>query len=136
MGSKPMIIVDTHVIIWDALKPEALSPKARKAIEEANNSEGIIFCEISLWEIAMLIYKQRVHVKTDYLNFIQLVSASNTYIFRGITPEIADMSVKLSSHITGDPADRIIAATALLENCPLVTADQNLRRIKSIPTIW
>lgn len=131
-----MIVVDTHVIIWDALKPEALSPRARNAIEEANNSDGIIFCEISLWEIAMLIYKQRVHVETDYLNFIHLISASNAYIFRGTTPEIADMSVKLSSQITGDPADRIITATALFENCPLVTVDQNLRKIKSIPTIW
>jgi len=60
-----MIVADTHVIIWDALEPDRLSPKARKAIREANKQEGIIFCEISLWEIAMLMKKRRLFVDAN-----------------------------------------------------------------------
>lgn len=45
-----MIVLDTHVIIWDALNPQLLTQKAKKAIAQANNNDGIIFCEISLWE--------------------------------------------------------------------------------------
>jgi PIN domain nuclease of toxin-antitoxin system len=44
-----MIVADTHIIVWDALKPEMLSGKAKEALSEANRADGIIFCEISLW---------------------------------------------------------------------------------------
>ena len=69
-----MIVADTQVIIWDALKPELLSPRAKKAIREANRLDGIIFCEISLWEIAMLMKKRRLSVDVNYQEFIRLVS--------------------------------------------------------------
>jgi PIN domain nuclease of toxin-antitoxin system len=87
-----MIVVDTHIIIWNALKPEMLSGKAEKAISAANNSDGIIFCEISLWEIAMLMQKERLSIDIEYTEFIQLILESNKYVFRGITPEIAWLS--------------------------------------------
>ncbi|CAB1083150.1 hypothetical protein D1AOALGA4SA_10731 [Olavius algarvensis Delta 1 endosymbiont] len=74
-----MIVADTHVIIWDALEPERLSPKAQKVIGEANERDGIIFCEISLWEIAMLMKKGRLSVDVNYQEFISLVSNSNNY---------------------------------------------------------
>ena len=131
-----MIIVDTHVIIWDALQPESLSARAVETIARANETDGIIFCEISLWEIAMLIRKKRISVETNYLSFIHLVKASNRYIFRGISPEIADLSTQLPAEVNNDPADRPIAATAITAGVPLVTADENLRKAKSIQTIW
>jgi len=131
-----MIVVDTHVIIWDALQPEFLSARAAEAIAHANETDGIIFCEISLWEIAMLIRKERISVETSYLNFIHLVKAANQYIFHGISPEIAELSTQLSAEVNNDPADRLIAATAVTAGVPLVTADRNLRKAKSISTIW
>jgi PIN domain nuclease of toxin-antitoxin system len=131
-----MITVDTHVIIWDALKPELLSRKAKDAIQIANQTDGIIFCEISLWEIAMLMQKSRIEIDTSYLEFINLVKASNNYLFKGITPEIADLATKLPEDINQDPADRIICATAIIKNAILVTADKNLRASKAIRTIW
>ena len=131
-----MLTVDTHIIIWDALKPESLSKNARKAIDKANETGGIIFCEISLWEIAMLIKKKRMVIDISYLEFIKLVRASNNYIFKGLSPEIAELSVDLPSEINQDPADRIICATSILNNSQLVTADKNLRNAKSVKTIW
>ena len=86
-----MIVADTHVIIWDALKPDLLSPSAKNAIVEANRLDGIIFCEISLWEIAMLMKKKRLSVDVSYQKFIRLVSESNNYIFKGINPKIAEL---------------------------------------------
>ncbi|MCK5094899.1 MAG: PIN domain-containing protein, partial [Spirochaetes bacterium] len=53
-----------------------------------------------------------------------------------ITPEIARMSVEFDDSVNSDPADRIIAATSLIENAPLVTADKNLINAKAINTIW
>jgi len=131
-----MIVVDTHIIIWNALKPEMLSGKAEKAISAANNSDGIIFCEISLWEIAMLMHKERLSIDIEYTEFIQLILESNKYVFRGITPEIAWLSTGLFSDNNKDPADRIIAATSIIENANLVTADKELRQSKKVATIW
>ena len=131
-----MIVADTQVIIWDALKPELLSPKAKKAICEANRLDGIIFCEISLWEIAMLMKKRRLSVDVNYQEFIRLVSDSNNYIFKGISPQIAELSTHLFSTTNKDPADRIISATAIIEKANLVTSDKILRRSKKIHTIW
>ena len=131
-----MIVVDTHIIIWNALKPEMLSEKAEKAISAANNSDGIIFCEISLWEIAMLMHKGRLSIDIEYLEFIKLILESNEYVFLGITPEIAELSTDLFSDNNKDPADRIIAATSIIENAKLVTADKKLRQSKKVATIW
>ncbi len=131
-----MITIDTHIIIWEALKPELLSTKAKDSIQKANNTNGIILCEISLWEIAMLIQKKRIDIKAPYIEFINLVKASNNYILKGITPEIAELSTLLPLEINLDPADRIICATSLTMNIPLVTADKKLRKNKTVKTIW
>lgn len=131
-----MIVVDTHVIIWDALKPKLLSKEAKNAINEANERDGIIFCEISLWEIAMLIKKARMSIDTSYQDFIKMVFLSNKYQFKGITPEIAELSTSLPEEVNKDPADRIIAATSLIYKIPLVTTDKNLLNADSIKTIW
>ena len=131
-----MIVVDTHIIIWNALKPEMISGKAEKAISAADNSDGIIVCEISLWEIAMLMHTKRLKIDVEYLEFIHLILESNRYILRGITPEIAWLSTGLFSDNNKDPADRIIAATSIIENASLVTADKELRKSKKVATIW
>ena len=131
-----MITVDTHIIIWNALKPDAISPRARKAISKANFKDGIILSEISWWEITMLIKKNRLKIDVSFLEFSRLVISSNKYILKGITPEIADLSVNLPDEINHDPADRIIAATSITYKAPLVTADENLLHAKRIRTIW
>ena len=131
-----MITVDTHIIIWDVLRPELLSEKAKSELERANNSDGIIFCDISLWEIAMLVKKKRLEIDITYLEFIELLKASNKFIFKSITPEIADLSMKLSDELNSDPVDRIIAATSIILNAPLITADKNLRRSNKLNIIW
>jgi PIN domain nuclease of toxin-antitoxin system len=136
VGGVEVIVVDTHVIIWDALRPELLSDNAKKALSQANENDGILLCEISLWEIAMLVKKGRISLGTSYQEFIRLVLLSKNYQLQGITPEIAELSTQLSEDINNDPADRIIAATSLVMGFPLVTADTNLNHADSLTTIW
>ena len=131
-----MITLDTHIIIWDALQPEKLSPKVRTTIDRANEMGEIVIADISLWEIAMLMAKKRLNIDTTYTEFISLVRAANHYVFESITPEIADLSVSLHSEINLDPADRLICATSIVRGAPLVTADSNLRASKLVKTIW
>ena len=131
-----MITLDTHVIIWDALKPEKISPKAREGINLANDSGEIIIVDISLWEIAMLMKKKRLKVDVHYNDFIKLIREANSYVVQSITAEIAERSVSIFSQIAVDPVESIICAVSQILNAPLVTADTNLGNSDSIKTIW
>ena len=105
-------------------------------MEDADQSDGIICCDISLWEIAMLMQKERLRIDAGYLAFIDLVLTSSRYVVKPITPEIAELSSTLFSSVNKDPADRIIAATSIIEKADLVTADTKLRRTNRVKTIW
>ncbi|MFQ6614225.1 MAG: type II toxin-antitoxin system VapC family toxin [Fidelibacterota bacterium] len=131
-----IVTVDTHIIIWEALEPGKLSKKAKHAFDRANESDGLIFCDISLWEISMLITKKRLEIEIPFLEFIDLIRTTRNYTFQSISPEIADISTNLGSEINSDPVDRIIAATAIYSNSLLITADQNFINSKLVSTIW
>ncbi len=131
-----MIVADTHALIWDALAPERLSATARQALAEANAGDGLLVCDISLWEIAMLVERGRVQVGVDGQSLINLILQANRTRVQPITPLIAALSVQLPAEINKDPADRLIVATALAESIRLLTADRNLRNTDVIATIW
>lgn len=131
-----MIVLDTHVLIWDALAPDRLSPAAREAIDQGNRQDGVIISDISLWEIAMLLERGRVQVAVDSQSFLNLILQANKTIVKAITPQIATLAVRLSPNVNKDPADRLIAATAIVENVPLVTADRNLQTSSQLATVW
>ncbi len=131
-----MILLDTCVIIWNALDPHRLSKPAKKAIERANQADDIYFCDISLWEIAMLIKKGRLDPGTDYKTFVDLLFQANQFQLVGIDAEIAYASVNLPPAINQDPADRILAATSIIKKAPLVTGDKNLRDADGLEIIW
>ena len=129
-----MILLDTCAIIWDALDTGKLSFEAKDAIEI--NERELIICDISIWEISMLIKRKRLVVDDTASGFINLLLQSRNYLVQEITPEIAELSVNFGSEINSDPADRLIAATSILRNAPIVTADQNLRTATMVETIW
>lgn len=127
--------MDTCSIIWDALSPKTLSRKAKTAITK-HEQEGLIFCDISSWEIAMLMKKGKLQIEETPSNFIKTILDSKNYIYKTITPEIADLSVNLGKEINKDPADRLIVATSIINNFELITADKNLIKSDLLKTIW
>ena len=129
-----MILLDTCAIIWDALDTSKLSPNAKSTIERHEGE--LIICDISIWEISMLIKKKRLDVEDTASGFVNLLLQSRNFLIQEITPEIAELAVNFGSEINKDPADRLIAATSILENAPIVTADENLRGASMLKTIW
>jgi len=130
-----MIVMDTCSIIWDALSAKNLSRKAKAAIAK-HEDDGLVFCDISAWEIAMLMKKGKLQIDETPANFIRAIMNSRNYICKSITPEIAELSVNLGKEINNDPADRLITATAIIENMELITADKNLIQSNLVKTIW
>ena len=131
-----MILMDTCAIIWDALGDKQLTPKALNAIHKADDHNALIICDISIWEISMLVKKRRIELETTAANFINLFLQSRNVSVVQISPEIADLSVNFDADISNDPADRIIAATSISYNAQLVTADTNLIQSELVDTIW
>lgn len=130
-----MIVLDTHVLIYDALAPGKLSARARKAIETAFSDGELACSDISLWEIAMLVSRKRLDPAMDARRFLDDMIAARAIRVLPITPEIAVLSQSdMFSH--GDPADRLIAATALLHGVQLVSSDAQLRKVRDVSTIW
>lgn len=130
-----MIVLDTHALVYDALAPRRLSARARKAIE-SGYADGALACsDISLWEIAMLISRKRLDPAMDARHFLDDMIAARQVRVLPISPAIAVLSQSdMFAH--GDPADRLIAATARLHLAPLVTSDTQLRKLKEVTTIW
>ena len=65
-----------------------------------------------------------------------LVEIAHRFRVFPITPNIAMQAFELPGGYPNDPVDRIIGATALIEDIPLLTADRNIRKSRAVPTIW
>lgn len=131
-----MLILDTCALIFDSLEPAKLSKKAAAAIVQSDNSGTLACCDISLWEIAMLISKKRLDPGTNAQRFIELVLAARSIKVLPIVPEIAARSAHTDFCPHGDPADRLIAATTLLNKAKLVTSDQKLATVSGLKIVW
>ena len=135
MGRRALIVLDTHVIVYDALTPSRLSARARKAVAHGFAERQLACCDISLWEIAMLIARRRLDPGMDARQFLQDILTVRQVQVLPITVEIAVLS-QSDLFVHGDPADRLIAATTQLHRAALITADTQLRKLKDVTTIW
>ncbi len=128
-----LTICDTHVLLFLADNPSRLSAKACNVLEKGN----LTCSDISLWEIAMLYARGRInnHAGITAAAYIQDILLGLEITVLPITPEIAELA-QSEWFIHGDPADRLIAATALAHGALLVTADEKLRAIPALNCIW
>jgi PIN domain nuclease of toxin-antitoxin system len=128
-----LIVLDTHVWIWWISAPRKLSLHARRAIDEAKE---LAVSAISLWEVAMLVAKSRLELDRDVGLWMRQALAAPRIGLAPLSVEIAVRSTTLGHDFHGDPADRLIVATALELNAALVTKDDRLRSWNGILTVW
>jgi PIN domain nuclease of toxin-antitoxin system len=130
-----MIMVDTHVVIWLALEPARISKKARAAIEQTRyRGEGLAISDMTLLEIAMVETKGRIRLNASLETFLTEVEAR--FVVLPITGRVCVRALGLPATYPKDPVDRIIAATALVEGIPLITADDDIQGSKALRTVW
>jgi PIN domain nuclease of toxin-antitoxin system len=127
--------LDTQIILWLAREPEKVSLRAVQAIARARSEgEGIAVASISLFEIALLAAKKRLHFHTPVEALLEKIEL--TYRVIPLGWKIAAQSMRFSDSYPNDPADRQIGATAVVEGFKLVTADAQIRKSGEVPCIW
>jgi PIN domain nuclease of toxin-antitoxin system len=120
------LLLDTHALIWLMEGTTRLSRRARQLAETAAKDGMLRVSTISLWEIATLESKGRISFDRDCQTWINEMLASPGLHPVPLTPEIAVQSTRLPGMLHGDPADRILIATARVLGATLLTADAKI----------
>jgi PIN domain nuclease of toxin-antitoxin system len=117
------LLLDTHVIIWSAADPEKIPEEVARELENDNNE--LWFSPISIWEILLLAEKKRINLKPDPEKGVRNLIKQLPFKEAAINQEVTIISRRIElPH--NDPADRFLAATAIVYNLVLVTADKHL----------
>ncbi len=130
------IILDTHAVVWSLFDRPRLSKAATAAIEQSEAAQvSIRVSTISIIEVRYLMEKGRL-AETIYEDLVLAFHdpSLNLELF-SINLDVALAVERIPRDVVPDLPDRIIAATALTYNLPLVTADHRIRAA-GIPTIW
>ncbi len=127
------ILVDTHYLIWDLMGHARFSKKAEALLKK--NKGNCYISTISYWEMGMLVGKNRVQLSVTINQFFKDLIKKRAYKVLPLTAEIGDLTRQFSNAINGDPADRIIVATAMAHDAQLMTEDNNLKTLSFLETI-
>ena len=131
-----MIVLDTHAWVWFVSNPELLSTKARKAVDTAMEHKEIYISSISVWEVALLAAKKRLRLTLNVVDWIARSEKLPFFQFIPVDNSIAITSTSLPEPLHHDPADRIIIATAISLDIPVVTKDEKLLVYPHVQSIW
>ncbi len=117
------VLLDSHVVHWWSAEPDRLSRPATRTIERADE---LCVASISWFELAWLAEHERIVLSVPLRSWLDGLAQQVRTI--GTTPAIGATAVALPSAFPGDPADRLIYATAIEHGWSLVTKDRRLRR--------
>lgn len=131
-----MIVLDTHVLIWWVGKAPALTARAKQEIQKAVQRSPISVSTVSLFETATAVRRGRLSFGVPFERWLWAVRALPEVRFVPVSEEIASAAGYFDASVPGDPADRMIAATAIALGAKLVTADARLRAVPQLQSVW
>ena len=129
-----MILLDTHIWVWWIHGDSQLTQTQIEALE-VNEADIIGVSAISCWEIAKLVEYKRLILPVSINDWFEQAFGYPGIQLIELTPQIAITSTQLPGNFHRDPADQIIAATAIEHNCPLVTSDSKIIQYPHVQTI-
>ena len=128
-----MTVLDTHAWIWWVSEPARLGKSARRVLDGATRVGVPAICCL---ELATLAARSRITLDRPPLEWIHEALAQPRVELLALTPAVAVRAAALPATFPGDPADRLIVATALIETATLVTKDEGIRRSRIVETVW
>lgn len=129
-----MILLDTHALLWWALDPEHLSDAARRHTREMEKVGGYA-SSISIWELGVKVRNGKLDLGLSIEEFARRLQHGGVVDLVPVGTDVWLKSLALDwTH--RDPADRVIVATALLLDVPLLTKDDRIRSYTGVTTTW
>ena len=126
-----MLLIDTHVLVWLDEANDKLGQEAKNIIDDALLVGSLGVASISFWEIAMLVKKGRIAIG------MELDIWRKELLQKGLHEISSHGGIAIRAgqleNMHGDPADRMIVATALEHSATLVTADQKILDWSGLP---
>ena len=126
------ILLDTHIWLWSLLDKPRIKKRLTTVLEDPANQ--LWLSSISVWEAMLLMQKGNIESDIDPALWIRQALAKGFVMEATMTHEVS-INSRLINLPHKDPADRFIAATALVHGFTLATADEHLLNCRSIRTI-
>jgi PIN domain nuclease of toxin-antitoxin system len=131
------VLADTHAVLWWRGEPGRLSPAARRELERA---DPVLLSAISIWEIATLVRLNRIRLDRDLSDWVTDLLAEGIAVADLKQRAALDAGSWSPDEFPGDPADRLIYATARDLRVPLVSKDERMHDVAGrrgdVKVIW
>jgi PIN domain nuclease of toxin-antitoxin system len=123
------LLLDTHIVLWLSRGDKRLSQATRQTIDAAWKAGGRVFLSaVSVWEIAMLVDKEEIELDLPVEAWVERFLDRPGLEAVPLDCSAAARAYGLHHLEHRDPADRLLVATAIGLECPLVTYDERIRR--------
>lgn len=128
-------LLDTHAWIWWLHADPRLGQTTLAALDGLGPGERPAICDISLWEVATLVARKRLHLDKPLGQWLRFATDPRTVRMLPINRHIALELAQLRDPIPRDPADRLIIATSRALGLPLLTFDDEIRK-SGLVRLW
>jgi len=128
-------LLDTHAWVWWVDRDPRLGSRVIEALDRLPPDARPCLCDISLWEVAMLVHRARLAFSVPLAEWLEAAAHPNSVRLVSISPDIAAEVAALPKGFHGDPADRLIVATSRVLGIPLLTRDRRIAQSR-LATRW
>jgi len=118
-----MLLLDTCALLWLTGRAPMARPALTAMLKAARAGE-LFISPISAWEIGMLVERGRLQLRVSPSVYVERTFKRRGFTTAPLTPAIAVASTMLPGSIHGDPADRMLVATAREHGFRLATRDR------------
>lgn len=129
------ILLDTHIWVWWLTASSPLKQRERDALDAAAESRELHIAAISLWEVQVLHARRRLDLPVAFSDWLARAADPDVISILPLDIDVVLAADALPESFHGDPADRLIVATARAHAMQLATRDAAIRKSRAVP-LW